>query len=342
MQLEYYNPQPLFSYNALFNFVLDVRGRGKTYSLAKRKPIDDFIKNGEQFIYLRRYKEELKDISTFFADIEMRYPNHHLHVKGRTFYCDDKVMGYAVNLSTANMKKSVAYPQVTKIIYDEFILEKGFVRYIPNEVKTFLNFYETVARTREDVKAYFIGNAISLTNPYFLEFKAIINPNQRFTSVKNFRNELGVREHLMLVEIGQDDDGFREYKKQSKLGMIVRGSDFEASAIDNIFIDQHDTFIERKHPRSIHIYNIHYMGHTYGIWRSGHTGLVYVSTTYDKNAHLTFALTTEDFKLNMILVDGAKRNNHLTLLRRSFERGYLRFDNTAVRNIFYDVLKIIS
>ena len=49
-------------------------------------------------------------------------------------------MGYAVNLSTAGMKKSVAYPLVTRIIYDEFTIEKGFIRYLPNEVQSFLNF----------------------------------------------------------------------------------------------------------------------------------------------------------------------------------------------------------
>lgn len=340
--IEFYNPQPLFSYNSHYNFVLDVRGRGKTFSLAKKKPIDDFLKTGEQFIYLRRYKEELKDISTFFADIEWMYPDHHLEVKGRTFYCDKKVIGYAVNLSTANMKKSVAYPNVTKIIYDEFILEKGFVRYIPNEVKTFFNFYETVARTRDNVKAYFIGNAISLTNPYFLELKIIVDPTQRFTSVQNFKNNKGVREHLVLVEIGQDDDNFRDMKKQSKFGMITKGSEFASSGIDNVFLDQHDTFIEKRHPKSIFMFTIHYMGISYGIWQSGHSGLVYVSLQYDKNSKRVFALTTEDFKVNMIFVDNMRNNNSLALLRRSFNHGYLRFENSAIRTIMYDVLKIIS
>lgn len=340
--IEFYDPQPLMSYNAHFNFVLDVRGRGKTFSLAKKKPIDDFLKTGEQFIYLRRYKEELKDLSTFFADIEFMYPNHEFEVKGRTLYCDKKVIGYAVNLSTANMKKSVAYPKVTKIIFDEFILEKGFVRYIPNEVKTFLNFYETVARTRDNVKAYFIGNAISLTNPYFLEFKIIVDTTQRFTSLQSFRNEHGVKEHLMLVEIGQDDSNFRDMKKQSRFGMITQGTEFASSGIENIFLDQHDTFIEKRHPKSLFVFAIHYMGHTYGIWQSGHTGLIYVSMQYDKNTHKQFALTTDDFKVNMVLVDSMRNNNSLALLRRSFTRGYLRFENTAIRSVMYDVLKLIS
>lgn len=342
--IQFYNPQPMLSYNAHFNFILDVRGAGKTYSLAKKKPIDDFLKTGEQYIYLRRYKEELKtiDTHTFFGDIAHLYPDHELEVKGRVLYCDKEVMGWIVNLSTANMRKSVSYPNVTKIVFDEFILEKGFVRYIPNEVTMFYNFYETVARTRDNVKVYFIGNAISLSNPYFLEMKIIINTTQRFTSVKNFRNEHGVKEHLVLVEIGQDDSNFRSKKKESKLGMIVEGTDFASTAIDNVFKDQHDTFIERKHPKSMFMFSLHYMGFTYGVWQSGHTGLLYVSNVYDKNSPRSYALTTDDFSVNMMLVDKQRNNNHLGLLRRSFERGYLRFENTAIRNVMYDVLKLIS
>ena len=85
-------------------FLLNVV-REKTYGIAKKKPIDNFLKSEEQFIYLRRYKEELKDIGSFFTDIEEAYPEHVFHVKGRTFYCDNKVMGYAVALSQGNMKK---------------------------------------------------------------------------------------------------------------------------------------------------------------------------------------------------------------------------------------------
>lgn len=344
MGINFYNPQPLFSYNAHFNFILDVRGRGKTYSYAKKKPIEDFLKTGEQFIYLRRYKEEIKELksSDFFADIKDEFPDHTLENKGNVLYCDKKVIGWIVSLSNANHKKSTSYPHVTKIIYDEFVLEKGMIRYLPNEVRTFLNFYETVARTRENVKVYFIGNAIRLSNPYFLHWKIIVDPNKRFHSIQSFRNEHGVKEHLILVEIGQDDDNFRDKKKKSKLGMIVAGSDFEQSAIDNVFMDQHDTFIERKHPQSVFMFSINYMGFVYGVWKSGHTGYVYVSSQYDKNTKRNYALTTDDFRVNMVLVTNSRNNVHLSLLRKSFELGYLRFENTAIRNVMYDVIKVLS
>ena len=49
------------SRNCLFNFIVGNRGAGKTYG-AKKYVINRFLKTGEQFVYIRRYKEELKKI----------------------------------------------------------------------------------------------------------------------------------------------------------------------------------------------------------------------------------------------------------------------------------------
>ena len=66
------------SYNGLFNFVLSPRGNGKSYG-AKERVIKNFIKTkelygqGEQFIYVRRYKTELKKKHLFFDDIRDKF-----------------------------------------------------------------------------------------------------------------------------------------------------------------------------------------------------------------------------------------------------------------------------
>ena len=54
----YYNYDKLFSFNFLMAFVIGERGCGKTFG-AKVGVLKKFLKNGEQFIYLRRYKTEL-------------------------------------------------------------------------------------------------------------------------------------------------------------------------------------------------------------------------------------------------------------------------------------------
>ena len=68
----YYSFDKLFSYNFLLAFVITERGLGKTFG-AKVAMLKKFIKNGEQFIYIRRYKTELDSaLATFWSDIQSK------------------------------------------------------------------------------------------------------------------------------------------------------------------------------------------------------------------------------------------------------------------------------
>ena len=69
----YWDINRCLSYNCLFNFIVGARGVGKTYG-AKRYVIKKFIQSGEQFVYVRRYKDELKKMKRFFEDIYQEFP----------------------------------------------------------------------------------------------------------------------------------------------------------------------------------------------------------------------------------------------------------------------------
>ena len=150
----YYSFEAIDTRNAIFNFVVGERGNGKTYG-AKLKAIRNYLKHGAEFIYLRRYKEEIATFSTFFNDIADRFPDHQFRVIGRTAQirrrCDDdefpwKTFGYAMVLSVGQQLKGSSFPKVNTIIFDEFIIEKGVNRYLTNEVESLLNFYNTIDR----------------------------------------------------------------------------------------------------------------------------------------------------------------------------------------------------
>ena len=55
----YYDITNTITYDALYYFIIGERGVGKTYS-AKKFCIRRFLKTGEQFVYLRRYKTDLE------------------------------------------------------------------------------------------------------------------------------------------------------------------------------------------------------------------------------------------------------------------------------------------
>jgi hypothetical protein len=73
-QYPYYDFGPILSRNAAWNFIVGGRGIGKSYG-AKKLAIKDYIRKGEQFIYLRRFEEELTARDQFFADVAWEFEN---------------------------------------------------------------------------------------------------------------------------------------------------------------------------------------------------------------------------------------------------------------------------
>ena len=82
----YYDTTRVCSYNAPYNFVVGARGFGKTYGFKKRA-IKRNISHGEEFIYLRRYKEEMKLArDSFFNDIREEFPEWEFKIdKGKAW-----------------------------------------------------------------------------------------------------------------------------------------------------------------------------------------------------------------------------------------------------------------
>lgn len=63
----YYDYQKILSYNAFINILIGERGVGKTYGITKFV-VNRFIKTGERFVYVRRYKPEMTKAAPFFFD----------------------------------------------------------------------------------------------------------------------------------------------------------------------------------------------------------------------------------------------------------------------------------
>ena len=97
----YWDINRCLSYNCLFNFIVGARGVGKTYG-AKRFVIKKFLQNQEQFVYVRRYKDELKKMKRFFDDIEREFPTTEFKVSPPNFIITDEVIVTYMPLSTVN------------------------------------------------------------------------------------------------------------------------------------------------------------------------------------------------------------------------------------------------
>lgn len=327
----YYSRNDLLSYNALFNFVVGERGTGKTYQF-KDWAISDFIKNKNQFVYVRRYKTEFKDIGNFFDDIIKKYPEHEFSVAHGKFYIDKEIAGFYIPLSTSITKKSVAYPNVNKIGFDEFILEKSTLHYLPNEVNAFLGLYETIARDRNNVRVMFMANSVTLINPYFLFFDLQVSKTKRFWTFKN--NDLVV-ELTDLVE-------FKEHKKQTRFAKLIDGTEFSKYSIEGEFTGDNYEFIQSKTPNSYYCFTLVYKGESLGVWCDSKLGLMFVSSKVDMTYPLKYAITTNDHKPNMIVLSNKYSREKIKVLTKIYEYGALRYESLKIKSMMFEIFKLLN
>lgn len=322
----YYNPNKMLSYNRILNFIVGARGIGKSYSM-KEYPIKRFLKYGEQLIYVRRYKGELKKLKNYFDDIRFAFPTHEFKVKGKELYIDDKLFGWGIPLSVWQSEKSNAYPNVCTIVYDEFIREKDNSGYIPNEPEALLNLMDTVFRDRENVRCICLSNAVTITNPYFLYFELVPNIEKRYNAYKD-----------ILIEIPDSRD-FSEERRKTRFGSLIDGTEYGDMSLDNEFVNDSNIFIERRSKQSKFQFAVIYQGMTIGIWVDTAEGIMYLSNDFDPSSKLVFALTTSDLNENSMLLTGWKTNYYLKKMVSAFMNGYLRFDNQVLRNVGYEMFK---
>lgn len=324
----FWDIHPCLTYDSLFNFIVGNRGGGKTYG-SKKFCIERFLKYGEQFVYVRRYKTELKRINTFFDDILDEFPDHELKVnKSGEFYIDGQKAGFSIPLSTAKIEKSVPYPKVRTIIFDEFIIDKGNYKYIADEVTAFLELYETIARMR-DVRVLFLSNALTITNPYFLYFDLQLPYGKKNIWYKDEK----------LVELVAKDS-FIAKKKQTRFGKVISGTPYGDYAIENKFLRDSDTFIEKKSGQCSFICSLVYNGMTYGIWMSYAQGKVWMSYDYEKSNINRYALTKEDHTPNTVLLKSLKHSRSFGIFEQAFTNGYLYFENMNIKNIGFQIIKL--
>lgn len=327
----YYSRNDLLSYNALFNFVVGERGTGKTYQF-KDWAISDFIKNKNQFVYVRRYKTEFKDIGNFFDDIMKKYPEHEFSVAHGKFYIDKEIAGFYIPLSTSITKKSVAYPNVNKIGFDEYILEKSTLHYLPNEVNAFLGLYETIARDRNNVRVMFMANSVTLINPYFLFFDLQVSKTKRFWTFKN--NDL-------VVEL-TDLEEFKQHKKQTRFAKIIDGTEFSKYSIDGEFTGDNYEFIQAKTPNSYYCFTLVYKGESLGVWCDSKLGLMFVSSKVDMTYPLKYAITTNDHKPNMIVLSNKYSREKIKVLTKIYEYGSLRYESLKIKSMMFEIFKLLN
>lgn len=324
----YYSYDRILSYDATINMVMGARGLGKTYG-AKKFAIKNALTKREQFIYLRRYNTELKQISTFFDDIQQEFPGYEFAVQGRravTRVIGDKkwrVIGYFLALSTSGNVKSVPFPDVTTILFDEFIIETGMTRYLPEEVTKFLDFYSTVDRSQDKTRVIMMSNSISIMNPYFAQWRIMPGKHE----IQRFGDGF-ICAHFA------DSDKFAKEIADTRFGKFILKHDprYAEYAVENEFRDNDDRLVCRKSGDARYKYTIRCDAGSFSVWEAIHA--VFIQRRRPRADEVLYTLTDDvrPGEIGLITSDYMVR-----WLRAQYRRGRCFFDSAASRNSFQEL-----
>lgn len=334
----YYNPRKLLSHNKMLNFVMSHRGGGKTYA-GKKLAIKSFLKDGSQWIYLRRFKTELKgdNVAKWFDDIRDEFPGHKLEVKGNTFYINGKQAGFAVALTQQVQIRSTPYPNVRLIIFDEFVLdERKTLKYLKDEVTTFLEIISTVVRSRDDVRVYCCANSISYINPYFDYWRIRVNPQDK----KNFY--FSPHNDQVVVELYSNKE-FTDKMNQTRFGRLIANTDYGNYAVLNEVLLDSDEFLMFKKPKdSEFVCSFKYDDKVIGCWFSHTEQIYHFNNQIDPYNKLKISVTTDDHCYNYNTLKSLKSEGYFKSILDYYSVGMCFYKDGETKRAMFDILKIMG
>jgi hypothetical protein len=291
-----------------------------------------------------------KAMEEFFKDIAYKYPDFEFKTDSTKFYIrlkpanpkepwrETDVAGYGFTLSTASNKKSISYPNVTLLIYDEFLLNKGNQKYLYNEPESLLELYETVARPGTNhprVVLFMLANAISITNPFFLFFGLKMPQKQD-------KNGKWVWKHPTKPILVEDvkNEAFIDRKKETEFGKLIEGTKYADYSIENKFLLDDDTFIEHKTSGARYFFTFIYKDHELGVWADFKEGKMYVSKDIDPTYPIKYSITMKDHTPNTMFIKDRSKALKFKRFLDNYKLGNVRFENMNVKNITYEVIQM--
>lgn len=325
----------VMSKDCLINMLYSARGIGKTYG-ALKYAIENYETTGYSSIYLRRFKSELKKFSKIFnpllANNEIDLDKYQVDVKNKKLIDKknnkDVIMCQPLSIST--QEKSVSYNEVNFVIFDEFIIDKSTLHYIPEEFALFNNFIETVARLGEltenrVVKVLMLANAGNRNNPYFIGY-----------NIPVVKDNIWIKDDLLLMHPVKE--GFKKAKESTRWGKFLKKhTKMEGYMFDGEFKDKKD-FIANIGKKTRYIGTLIYLQKYIGLYIDDY-GIIYISDKINKQSKVVYALTKEDNTPNILLLNSD--NRILKYIKKAWEVGQLRFTDLKLQAIFLEILKII-
>lgn len=292
---EYYNGSRAINSNAWLIMTMGNRSIGKTFYFS-RYCVKQFLEKGRQFIYIRRYKDDI-DIAApkFFTDISNKFPDKDMYYSNGIFYIGDKgqdtkefkVAGFAESLTRLSKLKSLPLSNVDNIFFDEFIPDDN--RYLsPNkpyyEPERMLALYMTIARgykrpIRDEVKIMCAANNVTLYSPYFAYYNIDLSKKEWELNNLNVYAEKTYNKSIASEIIN------------SKIGPALLGTNYGEHALFNKSLVDDERNCVGNLPKNLTPWLSIYSHGWYTALIEVETGNLYFRKSFDKTLRNQYRLT---------------------------------------------------
>lgn len=189
---KYYTVKNILTKEAHYNLIFGERSNGKTYSVLEYA-LDLYFKTGEQLGIIRRMEEDFvgaQSMRTCYDSLSHNGEGRNIvsemsrgvysgviYYAGRYYLTvpgedgqdvrTDKCVALAFAISASEHYKSGSFPNITTILFDEFMTRQ---RYLINEFVLFQNLLSTIIRQRNNVTIFMCANTVNKYGcPYFNE-----------------------------------------------------------------------------------------------------------------------------------------------------------------------------
>lgn len=251
--MKFYELDRILERDSLYNFIIGERSNGKTTALL-RHMIKTYYETGLRGIIIRQMEEDVKGFKSaaLFAAVNNEgmveeLTNGEFHVVkayNRQFFLgrenEDGVVTYEkepfahiVALSQSVHFKSISFPNVGVIMFDEFIRQDR--QMLSDELNLFINFISTIVRHVKRAQVFLIANTVSWNSPYFeaMDIRNVSKMKPGDIATVEYPDENGsgkvVKVTIEYCESTaksggkESDDYYRPFKNNPQTAMITDG-----------------------------------------------------------------------------------------------------------------------
>ena len=360
----YYNWCKADSFDVPLNVVVGKRGIGKTFGLIKRANIEAIEKN-IQYVYVVENKEQVKTLSqnagSKFFEALIQYAKEHpkTHngllykafvegnasldedvydetkaeaiIKGGAIRLNGNCIGYILAWDDfANLKRNNFSKDTKYIIIDEFMPEIVDINSMKISRKI-ISLIQSIARTRKDIKIYMMSNSLRRTDPILDKLEC---DDLQLGEARLISDKYGP---IAYVEYVNPADYVKLNEKQDESVAGRLAVLFKEDNLDkNIFRDDltEDEKIGSEPKPATLLCCLHGESSVRISITKDHK-YIYVTEDYGRNATKRFCVNKKYISPNVRYSDSYK--DYLTNL---YNRGMCKFESTAVKLIFLDILNL--